>query len=149
MFYGVNIKSSSHLILGRNIHISSGTYIRVDDNSSLEIGDNFWCNNNCFLRSEAQLRIGNDVLVGWNVVFNTTDGHTLYENDIPKENSGNISVGNHVWIASFSTILKNVEIANDCVVSQHSLVNKSCVNEHSLLAGSPAKAIKSHISWEK
>lgn len=79
--------------------------------------------------------MGDDVLIGWTVSFNTTDGHHLMENGGEHVNHGPIKIGNHVWIASDSKFQKNSEIANSSVVAQSSLVTKKFKLSNTLIGG--------------
>lgn len=93
--------------------------------------------------------MGDDVLIGWNVSFNTTDGHHLMENGGEHVNHGPIKIGNHVWIASDSKFQKNSEIANSSVVAQSSLVTKKFKLSNTLIGGGgPAKVLRTNISWK-
>jgi acetyltransferase-like isoleucine patch superfamily enzyme len=55
---------------------------------------------------------------------------------------GTIEIGNDVWIGSSCTILKNVRIGDGCVVATGSVVIAGDYPPNSLIAGNPAKAIK-------
>jgi len=59
-----------------------------------------------------------------------------------------IAIGRHVWVASHVIILKGVSIGADSVVAAGSIVTKSC-EPGSLLAGNPAKALKTGITWKR
>lgn len=136
---------NSRLRIGHNCIFGPGSVIWVEDGASLNIGDNFYCNNNCVFRSSKNISIGNNVLFGWNVVLNTTDGHILSCNNEESELEGDIVLGNHIWIAANVVVAKNIKIANECVVAQHSLVNKSFNLSNCLIGGIPAKELKYNI----
>ena len=136
------------LIFNCKADFGKGTSIRVDENAQLIIGDNFWCNKNTFIRCNQKIVIGDHVLMGWNCTINDCDGHTLIDSGISKSNCGSVGIGNHVWIASNVTLLKNTFIADECVVASHSLCCKSYTTAHSLIAGMPARIIKNNISWK-
>lgn len=86
-------------------------------------------------------------MYGWNINFNTNDGHHVYENGKQKTMEGDIVIGNHVWIASHSHITKNTLIADNCVVAQSSLVNKRFEEPKCLIGGMPARKIKENYTW--
>lgn len=144
----ITIKNGGKLIFQGTANFGKGSSIRIDENALLAVGDNFFCNNNTFFRCNKNISIGNNVLIGWNCTFNDYDGHTLYDANIPKENKGDIKIGNHVWIAFRVSILKNTVIPDDCVVAAHSLLSKKYINDHTLIGGIPAKIIKQNISWK-
>lgn len=144
----ITIKKGGKLIFQGTANIAKGSSIRIDENALLTVGNNFFCNNNTFFRCYRNISIGDNVLIGWNCTFNDYDGHTLYDAKKPKENKGDIKIGNHVWIAFGVSILKNTFIQDDCVVAAHSLLSKKYINDHALIGGIPAKIIKQNISWE-
>jgi len=142
----LSIHKGGKLLLGEHVTIARGTAI-VIDGARMQIGNNFFCNDDCFFTCDRDITIGNDNLYGWRVEMNTTDGHDILENGEKKERSKPISIGNHVWICADSHISKGVVIADDCVVAQRSLVLKQHTNPHTLIGGMPARDIKSGIAW--
>lgn len=144
----VAVKSTGNIVFVGGAIISEGTGVRVDK-GILKIGDKFYCNNNCFLRITQDANIGSDVIWGWNVVLNTSDGHKVLKKHISKKGEGTIIIGNHVWVAADVTICKGSIIPDGCIVSQKSLVNKVFANNNTLIGGIPAKEISSDYSWER
>lgn len=142
----ISIHQNGKLILGSRITIAKGSKIIIDK-GSISIDDNFCCNSDCFFCCNDLISIGKDNMYGWNVSFNTTDGHYVYTNNGRRENHGPIIVGSHVWIASNCSLSKNSIIADDCVIAQNSLVTHSFNNTKCLIGGIPAKEIKKDINW--
>ena len=58
-----------------------------------------------------------------------------------------IVIGNHVWIARRSMILKGVTIPDNSIISSYTLVNKRFVEQNTIIAGIPAKVVKRQINW--
>lgn len=147
---GLSMKKSAILILRKHVRISKGTVIRVEKLGTVNIGNNFFCNNNCYLRcaENTAISFGDNVVLGWNITLNTTDGHFVYVNGQQRINSGDINIGNHVWLASFVNISKGVTIVDDCVVAQNSMVTRSYYEPNSLIGGIPAKVIKNNVVWK-
>ena len=143
---GITIRNEGKLIIGHNVTMAKGTNI-VINGGELCIGDNFFCNTDCFFYCNRTVSIGNNNMYGWDVHFNTTDGHTVYENNIPKEQNGKIKIGNHVWIGSYCLIGKGVRVADDCVIAQRSVVLKSHLLPNTLIAGCPAKDTRKNYNW--
>ena len=54
-------------------------------------------------------------------------------------------VGEDVWIGAQCTVLKGVKIGSHAVIAANSVVNKD-VPPYAIVAGSPAKIIKSRIN---
>lgn len=81
----------------------------------------------------------------WNNFINTNDGHEISIDGKVKPYNGNILIKRCVWITSNCTINKNVEIGAFSIVGQHSIVNKKIEQDHVLIAGYPAKIVKTNV----
>ena len=122
--------------------MSSGVSL-VLDLGKLEIGDNFFCNKNCTISCNDKVTIGNNVLFGWNVEVLDSDNHKVMHKDRRKvSDRGAITIGDHVWVAAFSHILKNSVIPDGSVVAYCSLVTKPFIGKKLLLGGCPAKVLE-------
>lgn len=142
----MSIARGATLVVKDGVNMARGTRL-VIHRGRVSIGKHFWCNGDSFFHCTANITIGDDNMYGWNVSFNTSDGHHIFENGIEKQMEGDINIGNHVWIASYSIVGKNAFIADDCVVAQHSLVCKRFEIANSLIGGMPAKVIKENYTW--
>jgi acetyltransferase-like isoleucine patch superfamily enzyme len=128
--------------------ISKGSSIRVSG-GRLTIGNNFYMNKNCFISCSEKISIGENVLLGWNVNIRDSDGHEIIYNGESKKSIKPVIIGNHVWIASFSDILKGVFLPNDSVIGYRSCVTKGFGESHCLIVGCPAKVVRKNIDWNK
>lgn len=129
--------------------MSSGISLTMDL-GTLEIGNNFFCNKNCTISCNDKIIIGDNVLFGWNVEILDSDNHrVIHKNKENASDRGSIKIGDHVWVAAFSHILKNSFIPNGSVVAYHSLVTKSFQGENLLLGGCPAKILEEQIDWQQ
>lgn len=131
------------------VKLGVGSRISVGPKGSLTIGSNFAATAHCTIVCGKQINIGNDVLIGWDVMLMDTDFHPIIDvlYQTRRHTTGEINIGNHVWICTKSIILKNTTIPNDCVIGASSCVSRKFANEHSLIAGSPACEKKTNISW--
>ena len=95
-------------------------------------------------------QVGDECMFGQNTEFMLGDWHTIYDINtnkklnIPKTG---IKIGNHVWIARNTTVLKDVQIGDNTVIGFGSIVSKKFTEENCILAGIPAKIIKQNINW--
>lgn len=155
---GVPLYSSSNLIIEQGgVMLIEGTArfgtkntVRISHNASLHIGNNFNSNVNCFISCDGNMHIGNDVLLGWNIAIRDSDGHSIIDGASKeiKNHHQDVVIGNHVWIASCANILKGTNLPNDTVVAYGSLVNKHFVEERTIIAGNPAKVVKTNVEWK-
>lgn len=143
----LSIHQGGKLVLKGETIILNGTGI-VINGAKLSIGHHFLCNSDCFFHVTKDVSIGDNCLLGWNVEFNTTDGHKVYHNEVEKTMAFPIIVGNHVWIGAQTLIFKNSNIPNGCIVAQRSLVSKQFDTKNCLIAGTPARVIQENVIWE-
>lgn len=99
---------------------------------------------------DLEVIIGSYFLSAYNLILRTSDGHTIYDRETKKvinvSNFG-VHISDHVWCGLNVTVIKDVVIPNNCVIGACSLVCKGKFNPHTVIAGMPAKPIKSNISW--
>lgn len=129
--------------------ISSGVSL-VLDLGHLEIGDDFFCNKNCSFSCNDRITIGDNVLFGWNIELLDSDNHkVIHKTEKNINDRGEIKIGNHVWVAAFTHVLKNSAIPDGSIVAYRSLVTKQFHGEKLLIGGSPARVIEEQIEWEQ
>lgn len=120
------------MVIGDNVNIGRAQfYAGDDDNLEIIIGDNFLSAVDIYVRN--------------------SDGHTIFDVDtmeILNESKFGIHIGNHVWAGYNVTILKDACIPNNCVLGACSVVGKGDFPENSILAGTPAKTIRTGINWD-
>ena len=127
--------------VGRNPFV--GDNFHCDFGKNIHVGDNFHADYNCTMLDLAEIRIGNNCLIGPDVGIYTA-GHRLEPEGRTADVYGlpiTITIGNDVWIGGHSTILPGVTIGDGAVVAAGSIVTKD-VPPHSLVAGNPAKIKK-------
>ncbi len=143
------LASGSKLIIDGSAIFGEGTTLRCDKGASIHIGDKFYCNCNCYFRSNNSISFADDCTLGWNVQINTTDGHPVYHHGKLTEMSKPVSIGRHVWITSNVIISKGASISDGCIVAQGAVVNKSFTESNVLLGGVPARQIAENIGWKR
>ncbi len=109
---------------------------------NIKLGKNVFMNFNCCILDVAEVKIGNNVLIGPNVQLYTA----VHPIDIKKRNSWleyakPISIGNNVWIGGGAIINPGVTIGNGAVIGSGSVVTKD-IPENVVVAGNPARIIK-------
>lgn len=141
------VKNGGKIVFHGEAFLLGGTSLYVND-ATLSIGSHVLFNNNGYVSCvRMNIKIGDDTLFGWNVVLNTTNGHPVVIEGKQSELDGEIIIGNHVWVCSYSNIAKGVEIADGCIISQQSLVLRSQKSPKVLLAGNPARVVKNNVEW--
>jgi len=127
---------------------AEGVSLRVD-HGDIEFGANFSTNKNCVFNCERRMTFGENVLLGWNINVRDTDGHQVYIDGDARQRQKDVIIGDHVWIGSYSDILKGTVIGKDSVIAWRSLVLKPFPEDNVLLGGSPAKVLSQGVNWKK
>lgn len=153
---GCRIKKCRVIFCGDNNKVLFGSDCRgqnivvwCSEGSSVVIGKkaDFTDSIQLVAQEGTRIKIGDNCLFADNVTFRTGDSHGIYdENEIRINVARNISVGNHVWFASNSTVLKGTTIGDECVIGTSSLLTGGCYKDHSVIAGNPARE-KKHIGY--
>jgi maltose O-acetyltransferase len=121
----------------------------VFENAELKIGNNVSIGHNTMFNVKQSITIGNDVAIGGEVMFFDNPNHLIDIEDpaerlilpINKEDCSPIKVGDGAWISTRCIILKGVSIGKGAVIGINSTVVDD-VPEYTLVAGCPAKFIK-------
>lgn len=101
--------------------LSYGMTLEVNENAELESAY-FTVNSNSVMIANKKITIGNDVMIGRNVVIYDSDFHTLNN----KENiSEPVTIGDHVWIATNATIMKGVHIGDGSVIAAGTTIKEN------------------------
>lgn len=141
--------------IGRNSEIRMmGVLVSKEaNNSSLKIGENFFCVG-CelhFITQRSSISIGKDCLLSSDIIISTDDGHPVFDIYTHKmiNKGGLIDIADHVWLGFGVTVCKNVSIAPNIIVGANSIVTKKLDKSNSVYAGSPAKLIKTGVDFSK
>lgn len=169
------ISGSNHkIIIGNNTRIENPLfYIRVINNvinigSNCQIGSDcsFWmegdnikitiCEGTTFTRAihintqedNSIIEIGKDCMLSNHISIRTSDSHAIISQDSSTRlnPAQDVHIGQHVWIAPDTKIMKGVNIGGGYIIVSNSILTKD-IPSYCLAVGSPAKAVKSNISW--
>jgi acetyltransferase-like isoleucine patch superfamily enzyme len=112
--------------------------------SRIRTGRNFSCNSGAYINAIGDVEIGDNVLIGANVVISTgkhylgTDFGSILETPVLELP---ISIGSGAWIGANVTVLPGVIIGPGCIIGANSVLLKS-TGPNEIWAGVPAKLIK-------
>lgn len=130
-----------------NANIGHGS--RIGCGGKIIFGDNFTITAESIIICDNSITFGNDVLLSWGIQIMDTDFHKIYFNNQIQNPDKSISIGDHVWIGSKSTINKGVTLADNIVIASSSVVTKSFIEKNIIIGGNPALVLKNEISWVK
>lgn len=112
----------------------------MDFGKNITFGENVFINANVHMQDQGGIRIGNNVLIGHQVVLATLD-HDFKPEDRGVLHPAPIVIEDDVWIGANATITKGVRIGHGAIVAAGSVVTKD-VPAMTIVGGSPAKVIK-------
>lgn len=139
----IDIHNGGKLIFNGDAHIGQGAILTVNESGTLTLGRNFAISGTTSIICSKAITFGDDVQLSWNSLIMDSDAHKIFDEEGKWINPPKaISIGSKVWIASNTTILKGVKIADNVIVSSNSLVNKPHEESNVILGGQPAKNLK-------
>jgi len=141
----VQLAKNSRLEINGHVTIAPGARVIVGENASLSIGDRTIISSKILCKNS--IHIGSMCGISWGVQIMDTDFHHVIIDGERRLNTKPVVIGNNVWIASNVTILKGVHIGDNSIIAAGSVVTRD-VPPNSLVAGNPARVIKTNISWE-
>ena len=121
-----------------------GAYIEIVNGGKLTIGQGA-ANVGLTIMCAKEVTIGNGVRIGRNVSIRDWNGPHVIVNDTYL-NHAPVKIGDHVWLCTGCSIMPGVTIGEGSVVATNAVVTKD-VPPYSLVAGTPAKVIRSNIEW--
>ncbi len=155
--FRIDKKKSGNIYLSIGEYsVISGQYITETEDAFIKIGKRCFINDGTNIISAANIEIGDDVNIAWDVTIYDSDGHSInwderkediYCNFGLQEKNWNvvaakpIKINDKAWIGFGATILKGVEIGEGAIVAAKSVVTKD-VEPFTVVAGNPARVVK-------
>ena len=126
--------------VGKNLYIIPDFHCEYGSNIS--IGDDVLINTHCIMMDNAEITIGDHVLIGPNVSFYTIN-HAI---DPEKRVQGicrakPIRIENHVWLCGNVQITAGVTVGEGAVIGTGSVVTKD-IPPRVIAAGNPCRVIR-------
>lgn len=132
----------AHLEIRGKFSIHTGCSVAVNEGAYLVLGSGY-INHRAFLECYARITIGDGVAIAKGVTIRDSDAHSINGNP---QISAPIVIGNHVWIGTDAIILKGVTIGDGSVIAAGAVVTRD-VPPKTLVAGVPARILKTDVSW--
>ncbi|MBG6240267.1 acetyltransferase-like isoleucine patch superfamily enzyme [Mycetocola sp. CAN_C7] len=112
----------------------------ADFGKNISIGKRVFINSGCRFQDQGGIAIGDDCLIGHNVVI-----ATLQHDIAPARRSDLIPspviIGRNVWLGANVTVLPGVTVGDDAVIGAGSVVTKD-VPARTIAVGSPARVVR-------
>ena len=141
---GVLVFHPENIHLGSNIYIGHQTILKGYFQNRLEIGDNTWIGQQCFIHSAGGVSIGRNVGVGPGVKIITSD-HEEAGRDVPILFSplrfAAVKIDDDCDIGVGAIILPGVHVATGVQIAAGAVVTKN-VSAYAVVAGVPARVLR-------
>jgi acetyltransferase-like isoleucine patch superfamily enzyme len=143
------LENNGQIIFHGKANLGLGSRLSVLNSGTLIFGIDFNITANGTIICSKEIAFGNNCLMSWDTTIMDTDFHSITFNNMSTNLiSKPIKIGNKVWIGLGATILKGSHIKENTVIGAKSLIVPKEFNSNSLIAGIPAKTIKSIHTWK-
>lgn len=136
------IRALMSKLTGKPIDESFGLFppFYTDCGKNTTIGKRVFINSGCHFQDQGGITIGDDVLIGHNVVLATLN-HEFAPDRRKDMHPAPIVIGSGVWIGANATVLPGVAIGDNAIVAAGAVVTED-VAKNAVVGGVPAKTIK-------
>lgn len=122
------ISDGGFVIIGHNTYITGKTHIACIEGKKVTIGER------CLFSND--------------ITFRTGDSHSILDMSGKRVNPAeDITIGDHVWIGQQVVILKGANVGSNSIVGTRALLTGKTFEGNTVIGGSPAKVIKSDVTW--
>lgn len=151
--------SGSWISLGENCSLTIGpdcrmasTEVVAERDGHVTIGEGcfFTWSSRFYLHEPSRISLGERSLIASGVLFMSSDAHSIldFETGERINPAADIDVAEQVWLGHEATVLKGTSIGRDSVIGYRSVVHGS-IPMRSLAIGSPARVVRSNITWNR
>lgn len=141
----------NHVYLAPSVHAANAE-IWIEDNENhvrIGTGTNLCGKIHMACIEGTEIDIGENCLCSSDIVIRTGDSHSILNIQGKRINpSESVKIGNHVWVGHRVAIQKGSNIADNCIIGTSAVVTKEFASENTIIAGVPAKVIKTDINWD-
>lgn len=146
------VRGSHNVIrIGENNGFEGSSLWMEDDSNVIGIGEHnrFFKDSHLAALEGTVITVGSDGLFAPDVQIRTSDSHSILDMEGTRINRAkNIFVGDHVWLAAGTVLLKGAVVPDGCIVGIHSMVNKPLDEKNCLYVGSPVHKAKRSVTWD-
>lgn len=129
-------------LTGREVDESFALFppFHTDCGKNIQVGRRVFINMGCKFQDQGGIVIGDDTLIGHNVVLATLN-HEMSPEDRGTMIPAPIHIGSRVWIGANATVLPGVTVGDGAVIAAGAVVTKD-VPRNTVVGGIPARVIR-------
>ena len=126
----IGVKNGAKVSIGKGTSME-GVYILSDHGKVVSIGD--------------------DCMFSYNVQIRTTDAHGIYDvvTGERMNPASDVFIGDHVWVGQAALISKGTKVSRNSIVGASSFLQNKEFPPSCIVAGSPAKLIRTGVVWDR
>ena len=136
------VENHARLKINGDFSFYTGCSVAIHSGAELILGSGY-INHRASLECYHRIVIGDGVAIAKGVTIRDSDAHSI---NGQSRISAPIIIGNRVWIGANAMVLKGVTIGDGAVIAAGAIVTRD-VPSASLVAGVPARVIKSGVTW--
>ena len=151
----IRVRGNNNVIrFGDNVSLGNNCSFWLEgDHILISIGSNTTFSHSihfCAQENGMEIIVGEDCMFANNVIVRTSDSHPIYDIETNKRlnSASSVKIGNHVWIAPRSIIMKKADISDGSIVGSNTMVNKY-IPKNVLVVGMPPKIVKQGVKWTR
>ena len=142
------------IIFGDNCMVGPHSSFWLEGNGiTVTIGDKCTFTHSvhfCVQEDGMTVKVGNGCMFSNHITVRTSDGHPIYNENGERINlPKSVEIGDNVWIAPDTKIMKGASIGEGSIIGSDSMVGSKPIPAHSLAVGHPAKVVKTDIKWTR
>lgn len=129
-------------LTGKPVHESFALFppFYTDCGKNITVGKNVFINSGCRFQDQGGITIGDDSLIGHNVVLATLN-HSLNPEERATTLPAPIVIGKKVWLGANVTVIPGVTIGDGAVIAAGAVVTRD-IPPNAVAAGVPARTVK-------
>ena len=131
---------------------SRGDYtLRMNGNSKIVIGNKTTSNGCTIFTHDSGFECGEDCMFSSDILIQASDQHGIVDlstGAIINDAYTDVILGDHVWLGRRSTVVANTRFGNGVIVGTAAVVTND-TPEHVAVVGSPARIVKTNVTWTR
>lgn len=146
--------SHNTIIIEEGVHIGKQCSFWMEgEGIKIVIGKNTSFTQKCHFcaqENNVMIQVGDDCMFSNEIIVRTSDSHPIYDLTTKERlnDAKSVSIGNHVWIAPNTKIMKGAQIGAGSIIGSNTMVSKE-YPANSLIVGMPGRVVRENVSWTR